>query len=200
VLPLLVLGAVVLRQRGFPRDGVWAMAGVVALGAWWFGFFAVHWYRPRYEARAAGARRLLEVSRVRRVLLVAAVLPAWFLLARVGEAWVASGVTFALAAVVWIGTGVRFLLDEGGLERIGGLHRRTTVPWHRVTGVRVYRTDIWLEVDGSRLLAISARQTDGYPELAEALLRHLPPGTAGLDQGRVILEEQAALLRPPSER
>jgi hypothetical protein len=39
---------------------------------------------------------------------------------------------------------------------------------------------------------VNCRQVDGYPELAAAILRHLPSGTRGLGQGRPILETLAA--------
>lgn len=165
---------------------------------WWGSGFAALWYRPSFSARPFGAGRRLQFSVARRSLATACCVPIIPLLASVKgvPTGVGAAIGGTVAVLMWIGTGVHVDFDEQGVELSGGLHRRRRIAWGEVAQVYVFWSGAFLFDAKRRRIGLSNRQIDGYPELAAALLRYLSPATRGLEQGRPILEIQAALVEP----
>ncbi len=187
-----------------------AAMGLPAYGGWIAALYVVWWLRPASKAAGSATAREIRCRTWRRALVFAVLsAPAWAYAC--GAAWVfAAQRDLIIAACVWIAltalmawavTGDRLILTPSGLERRRWVPR-DSAKWAEVRQMEVRPGSIvFVQPNGKsfvpRRFTINNRFLDGWPEVAAAALRHVPPHVIDASGGREILEKQAALLPAP---
>jgi len=191
-LVLLFLFAMMPIGQGGRESAISVQRLSLGLGTWWAAAVFILWWPPSPCARQVGAFRSVRFSTARRLAYVAVWLPSGLLVHQGGvHSTVALAISVVMASYACVGSAVRLEFDEREVAQTGVGRRRLRMAWSEIQLAQVFPDGVFLWSADRRSIRVNCRQVDGYPELAAAILRHLPTGTRGLDQGRAILEAQS---------
>jgi hypothetical protein len=177
-----------------------AAVALSTFAGWIAAFYVVWWLRPASSATTDTGGREIRAPAWRRVLFFAVLsAPGWgfgvaWIVTTRRDSFIAAVVWVALAGLMaWVVTADRLTLTPDGLERSRWVPRRS-VKWAQVRKMEVLWSGIVLfQPDGKRFV-INNRFLNGWPEVADAVVRHVPPAVIDASGGREILETQAALM------